>query len=70
LDVIRIGGNSWCAIDKLQAKRVSDPAGEQILIDIPVAENTDDDAPNFPSKAAVIHWSLEGSHSPRLVEMK
>jgi hypothetical protein len=70
LDVIRIGGDSWRVIDKLEAKLVSDPAGEQTLIDIPVMENTYDDAPNFPSKAAVIHLSLEGSHSLRLVEQK
>ncbi|MDR6957841.1 hypothetical protein J2W43_001822 [Pseudomonas brassicacearum] len=70
LDVFRIGGDSWRAIDKLDAKLVSDPAGERILIDIPVMENTDDDAPNFPSKAAVIHLSLEGSNSLRLVEIK
>ncbi|WP_210644555.1 MULTISPECIES: hypothetical protein [unclassified Pseudomonas] len=70
LDVMRIGGDSWRAIDKLEARLVSDPAGEQTLIDIPVMENTDDDAPNFPSKAAVIHLSLEGSHSLRLVEVK
>ena len=66
LDVMRIGGDSWRSIDKLEAKLVSDPAGEQTLIDIPVLENTDDDAPNFPSRAAVIHLSLEGSE--RLVE--
>ncbi|WP_260957692.1 hypothetical protein [Pseudomonas citri] len=70
LDVIRIGGDSWRAIDKLDAKLVSDPAGEQTLIDIPVMENTDSDAPNFPSKAAVIHLSLEGEQSLRLVERK
>jgi hypothetical protein len=70
LDVMRIGGDSWRAIDKLDAKLVSDPAGEQTLIDIPVMENTDDDAPNFPSRAAVIHLSLDGSPSLRLVEIK
>lgn len=70
LDVMRIGGDSWRAIDKLEARLVSDPAGEQTLIDIPAMENTDDDAPNFPSRAAVIHLSLEGSHSLRLVEVK
>ena len=70
LDVMRIGGDSWRAIDKLDAKLVSDPSGEQTLIDIPVMENTDSDAPNFPSKAAVIHLSLEGSNSLRLVEVK
>lgn len=68
LDVMRIGGDSWRAIDKLEAKLVSDPAGEHTLIDIPVMENTDDDAPNFPSKAAVIHLSLD--ESLRLVEKK
>lgn len=70
LDVMRIGGDSWRAIDKLDARLVSDPAGEQTLIDIPVMENTDDDAPNFPSRAAVIHLSLEGSQSLRMVEIK
>jgi len=70
LDVIRIGGDSWRSIDKLDAKLVSDPAGEQTLIDIPVLENTDSDAPNFPSKAGVIHLSLDGSQSIRLVELK
>ncbi|MDO7899370.1 hypothetical protein [Pseudomonas citrulli] len=70
LDVIRIGGDSWRSIDKLNAKLVSDPAGEQTLIDIPVMENTDDDAPNFPSKAGVIHLSLDGSNTQRLVEVK
>ncbi|MBT2339883.1 MULTISPECIES: hypothetical protein [Pseudomonas] len=70
LDVVRIGGDSWRSIDKLNARLVSDPAGEQTLIDIPAMENTDDDAPNFPSKASVIHLSLEGSQSPRLVEIK
>jgi hypothetical protein len=54
----------------LDAKLVSDPAGEQTLIDIPVMENTDDDAPNFPSRAAVIHLSLDGSPSLRLMEIK
>jgi hypothetical protein len=68
--VMRIGGDSWRAIDKLDAKLVSDPAGEQTLIDIPVMENTDDDAPNFPSRAAVIHLSLDGSPSLRLMEIK
>ena len=70
LDVMRIGGDSWRAIDKLDAKLVSDPTGEQTLIDIPVMENTDEDAPNFPSKAAVIHLSLDGSQAVRLVEIK
>ncbi|MGN8273717.1 hypothetical protein [Pseudomonas sp. SMN5] len=70
LDVIRIGGDSWRSIDKLDARLVSDPSGEQTLIDIPVLENTDSDAPNFPSKAATIHLSLDGSQSIRLVELK
>ncbi|MBC9251243.1 hypothetical protein A9179_13240 [Pseudomonas alcaligenes] len=70
LDVVPIGGDSWRAIEKLEAKLVSDPAGEQTLIDIPVMENTDDDAPNFPSRAGVIHLSLEGSRAIRLVEVK
>jgi len=35
-----------------------------------VMENTDDDAPNFPSRAAVIHLSLEGAQSLRLVEKR
>ncbi|SDA46781.1 hypothetical protein SAMN03159443_00729 [Pseudomonas sp. NFACC15-1] len=70
LDVMRIGGDSWRAIDKLDARLVSDPTGEQTLIDIPVMENTDDDAPNFPSRAAVIHLSLEGAQSLRLVEKR
>ncbi len=70
LDVIRIGGDSWRSIQSLEARLVSDPAGEQTLIDIPVMENTDDDAPNFPSRAAIIHLSVEGSQSLRLVEKK
>lgn len=70
LDVIRIGGDSWRTIQNLQAKLVSDPAGEQTLIDIPVMENTDEDAPNFPSRAAVIHLSLDDSQSLRLVEIQ
>jgi len=70
LDVMRIGGDSWRAIDKMDARLVSDPSGEQTLIDIAAMENTDDDAPNFPSRAAVIHLSLAGSQSLRLVEIK
>ncbi|RMM46953.1 hypothetical protein [Pseudomonas corrugata] len=70
LDVIRIGGDSWRSIDKLDARLVSDPTGEQTLIDLPVMENTDDDAPNFPSRAATIHLSLDGAQSLRLVELK
>ncbi|EJL03192.1 MULTISPECIES: hypothetical protein [Pseudomonas] len=70
LDVMRIGGDSWRSIDKLDAKLVSDPTGEQTLIDIPAMQNTDDDAPNFPTKAAVIHLSLDGAQSVRLMEVK
>ena len=29
-----------------------------------------EDAPNFPSRAAVIHLSLDGSQAVRLVEIK
>ncbi len=70
LDVVRIGGDSWRAIETLDAKLVSDPAGEQTLIDIPAMENTADDQANSPSKAVVIHLSLEGSQTQRLVEVK
>lgn len=68
LDAMQIGGGGWRSIEALNARLVSDPTGQRTLIDIPVMENTDDDSPNFPSRAGVIHLSLEGSQTPRLVE--
>ncbi|MCP1645303.1 hypothetical protein [Pseudomonas citronellolis] len=68
LDVIKIGAGGWRSIEKLDAKLISNLANEQVLIDIPVMENTSGDATNFPSRAGVIHLSLEGLQSPRLVE--
>ncbi|MBV7585301.1 hypothetical protein KW851_20895 [Pseudomonas sp. PDM33] len=68
LDAMQIGGGGWRSVEKLDARLVVDPAGKRTLIDIPVMENTDDDSPNFPSRAGVIHLALEGSQTPRLVE--
>ncbi|WP_448681609.1 hypothetical protein [Pseudomonas nicosulfuronedens] len=68
LDAMQIGGGGWRSVEKLDARLVADPAGKRTLIDIPVMENTDDDSPNFPSRAGVIHLSLEGSQTPRLIE--
>lgn len=68
LDAMQIGGGGWRSIDQLDARLVADPAGKRTLIDIPVMENTDDDSPNFPSRAGVVHLSLEGAQTPRLVE--
>lgn len=68
LDVIHIGSGGWRAIEKLQATRVSGPTDRQILIDIPVMENITGDAVNFPSQPGVVHLSLSGDESMRLVE--
>lgn len=68
LDAMQIGGGGWRSVEKLDARLVVDPAGKRTLIDIPVMENTDDDSPNFPSRAGVIRLALEGSQTPRLVE--
>lgn len=70
LDVILIGGDSLRSIEKLDAKLVGDPTGAQVLIDIPLMENTDDDSPNFPTRAGVIHLALDDSQGSRLVELK
>ncbi|MDN6859221.1 hypothetical protein QO207_21730 [Pseudomonas sp. CAN2814] len=68
LDALAIGGGGWRSIDKLDARLVSDSSTGATRFDVPVMENTDDDSPNFPSRAGVIHLSLEGSQSVRLVE--
>ena len=68
LDAMQIGGGGWRSIEKLDARLVADPTGKRTLIDIPVMENSEDDGPNFPSRAGVIHLSLEGSQTPRLIE--
>lgn len=68
LDAMQIGGGGWRSVEKLDARLVADPSGKRTLIDIPVMENSEDDAPNFPSRAGVIHLSLEGSQTPRLTE--
>ncbi|MBB4865709.1 hypothetical protein HNP46_004610 [Pseudomonas nitritireducens] len=68
LDALVIGGGGWRAIDRLDARLVGEPTPERTRIDVPVLENTDDDSPNFPSRAGVIHLSLEGSPSVRLQE--
>jgi hypothetical protein len=71
IDVVRIGGDSWRSIEKLDARLVSDPAGDKTLIDIPVMENTDDDSPNFPTRPGVIHLSVDdASQATRLLELK
>jgi hypothetical protein len=68
VDAMQIGGGGWRSVEKLDARLVADPEGKRTLIDIPVMENTDDDSPNFPSRAGVIHLALEGSQTPRLLE--
>jgi hypothetical protein len=68
LDAMQIGGGGWRSVEKLDARLVADPVGKRTLIDIPVMENSEDDAPNFPSRAGVIHLALEGAQTPRLVE--
>ncbi|MFS2124127.1 hypothetical protein [Pseudomonas sp. Pseusp97] len=68
LDAMQIGGGGWRSVEKLDARLVADPSGKRTLIDIPVMENSEDDAPNFPSRTGVIHLSLEGSQTPRLTE--
>jgi len=68
LDAMQIGGGGWRSVEKLDARLVADPAGKRTLIDIPVMENGEDDAPNFPSRAGVIHLALDGTQTPRLVE--
>ncbi|MFJ3264195.1 hypothetical protein ACIPK7_28410 [Pseudomonas sp. NPDC086581] len=68
LDSMQIGGGGWRSIEKLDARLVADPTGKRTLIDIPVMENGEDDGPNFPSRAGVIHLALEGAQTPRIVE--
>ncbi|WP_259755450.1 hypothetical protein [Pseudomonas sp. GCEP-101] len=68
LDALQIGGGGWRSIETLDARLVSDPSGKRTLIDIPVMENTEDDGPNFPSRAGVIHLALDDAPTPRLAE--
>ncbi|MCP1648106.1 hypothetical protein N7414_12305 [Pseudomonas sp. GD04087] len=69
LDAMQIGGGGWRSIEKLDARLVGEATQQRTLIDIPVMQNSDDDSPNFPSRAGVIHLSLQGAQTPRLVEL-
>lgn len=69
VDVMPIGAGGWRAVQPLAAKVVSEPAQVPLLIDLPGMENTAGDAVNFPSRPNVIHLSLQGRPSERLLEL-
>jgi hypothetical protein len=59
IDVMRIGGGAWRAIQKLNAKSTPELKSDEATIVIEALENTDDDSPNFPSKKSTITLVLK-----------
>jgi|APLak6261659701_1056019.scaffolds.fasta_scaffold42826_1 hypothetical protein len=59
IDVMRIGGDAWRAIQKLNAKSTPELKSDEATIAIEASENTDYDSPNFPSKKSTITLVLK-----------
>jgi len=58
VDVMRVGGKGWRAVDKLGARLAQTAKGSDLAIDIDALEVTPKDAPNFPTRKIVIHLLL------------
>jgi hypothetical protein len=59
IDVIRIGGGAWRAVQTLNARVTATSQSNEAIIVIDTLENTDDDPPNFPSKKATLKLLLK-----------
>jgi len=59
IDVMRIGGGAWRAIQTLNAKVAATAKKDETTIVIDTLENTDDDPPNFPSKKSTLKLLLK-----------
>jgi hypothetical protein len=67
IDVMQIGGDSFRAIDNLNATASRDEKTRVITFNIPATANAEDDSPNFPSQPMTIHLTLDHD---RLAEQK
>ncbi len=58
LDVIAIGGRGVRTVQALNARTSANPRNTEMAFALDVLENTDSDAPNFPSRKAVLNVLL------------
>lgn len=59
VDVIAVGGRGVRAVQALNARTSANPRNGEMVIALDVLENTDSDAPNFPSRKAVLNVLLK-----------
>jgi len=59
IDVMRIGGGAWRAVQTLNARVTATSQSNEAIIVIDTLANTDDDPPNFPSKKATLKLLLK-----------
>lgn len=67
MDSLPVGGKGWRMVETLDAKLKPGHTQGASLIELPVMENAEDDAPGFPSRKGSVLLSLDGG---RLAEVK